>query len=146
MHGDFNRSTELLNNQEKAQHNTVIAQLILRCYMNEGKSTEDESEKVETARRSFSQSRIHMGPKHPSTLFLSAATRNLLLAVVEPEYVILHEEASLLVGHQLKHLGSNHNINTRSDRFQTESKNKRREMKSCRCQPSANGFQELLPG
>jgi len=27
-------------------------------------------------------------------------------AVVEPEYVILHEEAPLLVGYQLKHLHS----------------------------------------
>jgi hypothetical protein len=57
-----------------------------------------------------------VAPKAPDELsihFLSATARYRLAGspVVEPEYVVLHEEASLLVGHQLKHLQILHDRN-----------------------------------
>lgn len=49
--------------------------------------------------------------KHPHPFGNPTRPFSALLSVVEPEYVILHEEASLLVGHQLKHLSNTDQIN-----------------------------------
>jgi hypothetical protein len=47
---------------------------------------------------------VKASDEHP--LPFGNPTQPLVSTVVEPKYVVLHEEASLLVGHQLKHLQS----------------------------------------